>query len=262
MKITDLRERYNKGVAALKVIHHGEAYLSSAMDFNNEAIRTKDFAIVIFPDNTAPAVFPVAAQKPAVGSTIRIVSYGNTVFGNTTSEDKYQWTGTNTLESLANRGTSMLAMSAAPNTTNSGDVLASFGDSGGGMYFNDEIVGVASVVGSLSATLAFNLYTDISTTVNRDLITNAKAQGAVIGPLPVVTAPDTKPADKPVTPPVVTPPADEPADATSVSSDDGELNILAPSDELMIDTDVVSRKVKKGAEAEAEESEEECEEGE
>ena len=255
LKITDLRERYNKGVAALKVIHHGDAYLSSTMDFNNEAIRSKDFAIVIFPDNTAPAVFPVATQKPAVGSTIRIVSYGNTVFGNTTSEDKYQWTGTNTLESLATRGTSMLAMSAAPNTTSTGDVLATFGDSGGGMYFNDEIIGVASVVGSLSSTLAFNLYTDISTSVNRDLITNAKTQGAVIGPLSVVKAPEDKP---PVVAPVVTPPADEPADATSVSSEDGELSIIAPSDELMIDPDVVSRKVKK--EAEPEEAEEECEE--
>ncbi len=258
MPISDLRTRYDAGVSALKVIHHGESYLSTAMDFNNEAIRSKDFAIVIFPDNTAPAVLTVAGQRPAVGSTIRIVSYGNTVFGNTTGEDKFQWTGTNSLESMSNRGTNMLAMSAAPNTTNSADVLATFGDSGGGMFFNDELIGVASVVGNLTPTLAFNLYTDLSTSANLDLIAQAKTQGAVIGPLSAPETPkdpDPTPDDKP-DPPTVNPATEDPTNDSSEV--DGELSIIAPSDKLMIDSDVVSRKVKKDPKKE---DENECENG-
>jgi hypothetical protein len=263
MLISDLRKRHDAGVAAVKVIHHGDAYLGPTMDFNTEAVRVKDLAVVIFPNNTAPAVLPIAAQKPAACSTIRIVSYGNTVFGNTTAEDKYQWTGTNSLENFSTRGTSMLAMSAAPNTTNSGDVLATFGDSGGGMFHNDELIGVASVVGSLSTTVAFNLYTDLSTTANKDLIARAKTDGAVIGPLTPKAA-DPTPAVVPVVPPAETGADAEPTeDTTNDSSDvDGELTIIAPSDELMIDPDVVSRKVKKDDKKEKVEDEDDCDEDE
>lgn len=65
-------------------------------------------------------------------------------------------------------------------------------------------------------------------------------------------------------PPVVTPTEAQPSeDTTNDSSDvEGELTIIAPSDELMIDPDVVSRKVKKDDKKEKVEDEDECEEDE
>ncbi len=111
-----------------------------------------DIAVVIFPDGTAPAIASVAKTPPPVGAPVIIVGFGRTSLtdgGDQTAIQKR--VGRNTLlndEPLSKLYPDLLFITGEPTTlapTASGSSIAAKGDSGGPMFYNDQLAGIISV---------------------------------------------------------------------------------------------------------------------
>jgi hypothetical protein len=241
--ISEIGQKFTAGIKATKVFHHGSAYIDIDMNLADEKIRTKDVAIIMFPDETAPEFIPVGDTRPATGSTVKLVGYGNTAFGSTAAEDKVRRVGTNTTEDFTNRGTNMIAVSAPTGSITATDALAAPGDSGSGAFFNDKLIGILSNAGTLPGSIGFTLLADVNTADNRALMQTAVAGGAVLGPKPAPPSPTSTPSPENPDP---TPPSDpSPEPELPDSDEDGDLSIMLPNEDLIIDADAVQKKTKK-----------------
>lgn len=194
---SEFANRYNAGLGPSSVITNGAAYIGQSIDTNNDAVRQRDLAVVIFAKTVAPAVFAVAAARPTVGDVVTMASYGATTFMATSFAKGFQQTGSNVIDNYSSFSALIATTSQASTNTNPQDVLASSGDSGGPLLKGGLLAGVLSMQGLLTSptTIPLNLWVDLNSAESKNLLARAVAAGAIIGPLPPPATPEPpKPA--------------------------------------------------------------------
>ncbi len=204
-------QRYDAGIAPSNIIHHGPSFIGKDLDVNTEATREKDLAYLIFATDLAPAIIDVAPTRPAVGEVVDVVGFGNNVFAVASPTHQFRrQTGSNVIASFASNGIQSLGIKGQTNTTDPAAVLASFGDSGGALLYQDKIAGVTSMLAPLGGTDGGVLFVDLNSTVSKSLRQQAEAAGAKVGvePPPSVVSPS--------------PAADEPDDDDQVDTDNAQ----------------------------------------
>lgn len=96
-----------------------------------------DVAVVVFPDNTAPAHARLATKEPKKGDAVTLVGYGSCTEFRGPAETLKRCRGTNTIAEID--AETMIV------TRESGGVLLSKGDSGGPLFTDgNQIIGVAN----------------------------------------------------------------------------------------------------------------------
>lgn len=130
----------NVGVTSLKVIRNNKVKRNGLFFVQN------DMALVIFPDNTAPAIIPIAKVKAKANDTIVIVGYGNNDHGRSAGAGKKRW-GWNKIKQVNSDGTIDFVGTVRGSGTGE-QAVQSQGDSGGPMITKNGIIGVASVADS------------------------------------------------------------------------------------------------------------------
>jgi len=155
----------------------------------------KDVAVVVFAQNIAPATISVAKTRPANGSSVVLVGFGNSTYQGNDVELIKRAGESKMVDNEFTRRYAGSSLSLFSNL-NDGPSVAS-GDSGGPLLFNGELVGVASGYAVLDNRLRqllqtqyeiLSSYGDVLSNEMNSLLAQAKQAGAVIGP---VTQPST-----------------------------------------------------------------------
>lgn len=124
---------------------------------SNQNVSPHDSAIVIFPPGTAKATMPLHRTAAKVGDKIMLVGYGGEVWGGRAGTKRK---GTNELTEVA-RG--YLISERRGNNPNSGEgVAVAPGDSGGPLFIDNALAGIASGGGLGSNSIHVDLQSDTS----------------------------------------------------------------------------------------------------
>ncbi len=187
---------YAASKAPSVVVTHGPGYVGSNMEINREDVRARDLAILIFPSDIAPAVSPLAAARVTPGSPVDVVGFGSTIFGKSDPRHKFRrQAGKNVVADVP--GTENVAITTTISGVNPAAVLGSYGDSGGSLLHDGELAGVTSTISFVGQDLGATFFVDVSSEASQQLIEQAKALGASIGPLPRVAEPAPEPDSLP-----------------------------------------------------------------
>ncbi len=151
-----------------------------------------DLAVVIFPDNTAPATLPILGRPAVEGEPAELFGYGRTEIdgkhadaqSGTMTAKRHGRNKVSKPEQLLKSYPNTLMLFGAASGTGQDKALASNGDSGGPLLVDGAVVGIASTA-SLSKSLgdvtkeeAFTVYADLSSTYARDFYREAEQAGA------------------------------------------------------------------------------------
>lgn len=153
-----------------------------------------DVAVVIFPEGTAPAVASIAKSPPPAAASVTIVGFGRTSLTDAGDQSAIQKrVGQNSLlkdDALARVYPDLLFITGEPTTiatATGGTSIAAKGDSGGPMFYNDQLVGIISV-GTVSEKVfsadakgsGINAYLHMGGKHVQTVFDKARALGAVI----------------------------------------------------------------------------------
>jgi hypothetical protein len=188
--------KYREGAAPIKVVHHGAGYIGPDINPTLNHIREKDVAILIFGTDVAPAVMAIGSTAPALNSIVEIVGFGSNVFAIMNNNHLYRrQVGRNSISNITPYGLAGLGVLAARTNTNTNDVVMSVGDSGGPLVQGNLLVGISSAIAPTPAdpNQVLGLFANMSLPHNQQLVANARAQGAVIGPIPPRPTPQPSP---------------------------------------------------------------------
>ncbi|MGE0174184.1 MAG: trypsin-like serine protease [Oligoflexales bacterium] len=206
----------------VKVLYNGGAGITNQIHKNVQN-ELEDLSILIFKDNSAPAVTPIYPGVAPQSSKGTLVGYGNENLPGGKSEKvgvirTKQIGVNNTVFSVPGFLTELyekaqlpaediegvLTLLGNPNDNSSNQAmygsLASSGDSGGPIFVDGKIAGVASFVTRLSNVEAsdptiggITVYVSLGSGASQALIEKAKAQGAVFATSGSVNTTDNKP---------------------------------------------------------------------
>jgi len=174
----DLGDAFAEGVAPLRAYSVGP----NAGDGSSATPGEQDLAILIFPDDTAPATSPLYSGTPGNGDDITLVGYGITRVTDGTGSD-----GCGTFKKRV--GSNRLVVSSsldglyyegrADTDASSGDTSDSVnasGDSGGPVFIDGALAGIVSAAGrgssgsSLGSDMAQSYAVDLSLEESREFI--------------------------------------------------------------------------------------------
>ncbi len=149
-----------------------------------------DLSLITFPAHTAPAISPLAAATPAVGTSFTIVGYGNnenfltdgTLDGQGAGVKR---TGTNVVEANSGGMLSFGGLTGSEGASRDGEKAGEYvgsgaGDSGGPLFVNGKLAGVTSGGGlrtnrdGLEITVSF--YVDINSSTSKKFLATALKQ--------------------------------------------------------------------------------------
>jgi hypothetical protein len=153
-----------------------------------------DIAIIVFPNDTAPATLPIRSTKLKGGESVDLVGFGDTeINASESSSIRTKRHGRNKVESNADllRGLPKLWVVAGEEKTRTTDgsstySLASQGDSGGPLLYNNTITGIASSAGKVPVEAfseiikddAMNIYAGVFHQEAKDIFDEAEGRGA------------------------------------------------------------------------------------
>ncbi len=107
----------------------------------NPRVASNDIAILLFPDNSSPAIRYVAKQKPKIGSNAILVGFGSSEDSNYGVKKR----GMNTIDSISYDYIYLKDNSLDDSPPTPGfNTMPKNGDSGGPLFVNDELVGTVT----------------------------------------------------------------------------------------------------------------------
>ena len=193
-----INNEWEQRVTPLKALHNENAILYSG---GSQSIQMSDsvvdLAILIFPDNTAPATTPLLGRTLTEGESVTVIGYGKT---STTNPDlntpvvrRY---GQNEaiLEPsgifkqyvlkeglVATIGRSETDTSSVKSCSLSTDSQAAEGDSGGPLFSDDSIAAITSMGHTdTNAQKDIAIFVDLNSEESKSLLSTAKDEGATI----------------------------------------------------------------------------------
>jgi hypothetical protein len=188
--------------AAIDVLWAGDLGLGDEPPQKGTAGELLDFAIIIFPDHTAPAIAAIYDGTPPDGSRGVLVGYGK-VNGAGTPQSELEGKTQQVIKKRVGVNKHVLAepfedapytgaltivgqaINGEPNHPDLGSLVGQ-GDSGGPMFIDGKIAGVASW-GAYAPEIGqpgvngVSVYASLDSAPNKKLIAEAKAKGAKIG---------------------------------------------------------------------------------
>lgn len=184
--INDFMSSYGKGIEPKAVLFAGK--FGDALDPNKAEERRKDMALLIMPDNSAPAVTPIIDHPPAESQPVTLVGFGATSIDHPDASvaltKRY---GYNRLR-LSYPGITGGGLFINGRSQNSGDNQASSdtmsapGDSGGPMFVDGAVAGITTggFIEANNTSKAAAVYLDLNNNESKMLIQKGIQQGAGI----------------------------------------------------------------------------------
>lgn len=143
----------NGNATSLKVYanpKHGSQFDSRG---NRIEVDENDLVVAIFPDNTAPATMPIHLQRTKIGDTFTIVGYGGYIWSPPRGSPTTKRKGTNRILSFADDMINSTGFTGPKSAGADGtNVSVAPGDSGGPLFIDGELAGIASGGGPADGT--------------------------------------------------------------------------------------------------------------
>lgn len=136
--------------------------------------RRGDLALLVFKEDVAPKIYPIAARGPAAGDDIVIVGYGRyNAEEKGTHGDKR--VGYNVVRKRDD-GLIRISGAAESSSFDGTDSVSASGDSGGPMFYRDNLVGITSS-GIIMRNRKLSKYVDLNGGHARDFFRKARSLG-------------------------------------------------------------------------------------
>ncbi len=176
----------NKGVKPLLAIHAGLMRENSPANAADGLKSKLDLAVLVFPQGTAPGVFPLLDRAPSLGEYVTMVGFGyDSPEKSNQLEDIVKREGVSIISKWQPIASSIHVVSA--DTNNSGKVTSeskysytAYGDSGGPLIVGGGVVGILSGGSEIRDGVDSAFYVDLNANDSKDLIRFAKEKGADI----------------------------------------------------------------------------------